>query len=654
MREQQLLHQPVTIKHTFLIVNFSTKALEKIDTVLEFVEDLPYAFIPFTDINRLCKFLAQTPTNTSIIIDLYALNDNSLTPLERLFTKFPAYDIIAIIDNYFTQQELSFIKEKAHQIIFRADLNSSYLSQSIKKIVERKDTGNDIKNTTTLGQVHYQVIMDNLPDATFLCNMQGDLLAYNLATAYLLDVPYIELNKTNIHSFLDINILKKLRSRLQVTGTIQNYTLELKSQDGAIKYCLITAQLVEGFDGYTATIKDVTEQRKKEIQRQSQDLARKSAKMKEQFLASVSHEMRTPMNAILGMSNLALQTPLNEEQYSYINSIKHSSQILLGVVNDILQISEIQNEKLTFDNKDFDLHELLYNLINVMQYKVKEKKLGLALLMDTDTPKIIRGDALRLNQILYNLVGNAIKFTDTGQVKIHVLNLNQNEYSIQLKFIVEDTGIGIPEEKLNSIFDSFSRVQTKDRIFEGTGLGLSIAKSLIQLQGGKIGVQSELGIGSQFFFDLIFEIGEEIPMLITQNEIPIDYDRTFKLLLVEDHKMNQLVAKKTLEKQWKNIQLTIANHGKEAIELLKLQSFDIILMDIQMPVMDGYETTKYIRQKMPKKIARLPILAMTAHAYISQDENFKQYGMNDFVLKPFNPEQLFQKINQYLPTLVSN
>lgn len=648
MIKQQHLYRTSIIKHTFLVASFSIGETKRVDTILEIVKDLPFAFIPFSDLSSICKFLEQAPTNTSILLNLWSLNENSLEWLEEISRQFPNYSIISIIDDYFNKQAISSIKAKTKYIIFQSDLNENNLNPLIRKIARNNTANKNDQNLSFENPPHYhQTIIDNLPDATFLCNMQGQLLDYNLATTDLLNHPFPKLKKTNIHSY--INGSKKLLIRLKITGSIQNYPIEVQTEDKEVKYCLMTAQLIDDFEGYTATIRDITEQKIKEKIRQSKDLAQKSTKIKEQFLASISHEMRTPMNAILGMSNLALKTELNEEQYNYINSIKHSSQILLGVVNDILQISEIQNEKIIFKNKDFDLHELLYNLINVMQYKVKEKKLSLELIMAPNIPRLIRGDALRLNQILYNLVGNAIKFTDKGQIKIQVVNLGQNQYSTQLKFIVEDTGIGIPKEKIKAIFDSFTRVQTKDRIFEGTGLGLSIAKSLIQQQGGKIGVQSELSIGSQFFFDLIFEIGEEIPFLISKDEKKVDYNRAFKLLLVEDHKMNQLVARKTLEKQWKNIEITIANHGKEAISILKKeQPFDIILMDIQMPIMNGYETTKYIRTKMSTKIANIPILAMTAHAHISQDETFKKYGMNDYVLKPFNPELLFQKINHYL------
>jgi len=353
------------------------------------------------------------------------------------------------------------------------------------------------------------------------------------------------------------------------------------------------------------------------------------------------------MNAILGMSNLVLKTNLDNEQYSYISNIKNSSEILLGIVNDILEISSIQAGKIKFNYANFDFHSLMANVINVMQYKVDEKNLALELDIDPRIPRFLEGDQLRLNQILYNLVGNAIKFTDNGHVKIKAVVVNESNGSWHVQFEVEDTGIGIPDDKIGVIFETFTRIRSKDRIFEGTGLGLSIAKNLIEYQGGKIWVTSEHQVGSVFSFDLIFEEGHE-PTEDAPVEDAFDPETTFNLLLCEDHMINRIVATKTLLKQFPNINLEVAENGKLGIEKLRKGDFDIVLMDIQMPIMDGYEATQYIRANMDGDKAKLPILAMTAHANIAEDDSFKKYGLDDYVLKPFKPEQLFSKIGHYV------
>lgn len=383
----------------------------------------------------------------------------------------------------------------------------------------------------------------------------------------------------------------------------------------------------------------------------AREVAEESARMKEQFIASISHEMRTPMNAIYGMSNLLAQTDLNEEQRSYIGSVKQSSEILLGVINDILEVSTLQNGKMAFESKDFDIQELMTNLVNVMQYKKDEKSIEFQLHIAPSVPRHINGDKLRLNQILFNIVGNSVKFTDEGFVKIDVQLINEDAEDFTLKFTIIDSGIGIPEDKVDTIFETFTRIRTKDRIYEGTGLGLAIVRSLVSQQNGRVWASSRIGQGTTMYLEVPFKKATTVPLLEGETAIPADFEsskeRIFKLLLVEDHKMNQIVARKTIERQFKNVAMTIANHGQEAVDILTAGNrYDIILMDIQMPVMDGNETVAYIREKMPDM--KTPILAMTAHANISKDNIFKSYGFDDFVLKPFEPEQLFAKIHFYI------
>ena len=318
----------------------------------------------------------------------------------------------------------------------------------------------------------------------------------------------------------------------------------------------------------------------------------------------------------------------------------------MGIVNDILEISSIQNGKIKFDYENFNLHELLANLLSVMQYKVFEKNLSFHLDIAEDIPAHLVGDKLRLNQILYNLVGNAIKFTDDGLIRIQVIELNNSNGSWHIQFMVEDSGIGIPGDKIGVIFETFTRIRSKERIYEGTGLGLSIAKNLVEYQGGKIWVESTVGVGSKFYFDLIFEEGEAVDPNKPKLE-SLDPNTTFSLLLVEDHAINRIVATQTLKKQFPNIKLEVAVNGKEGVEKMENGTFDIVLMDIQMPLMDGYEATQAIR-KMEGDGRRTPVLAMTAHANIKENERYKDYGMDDFVLKPFEPEQLFHKISTYI------
>lgn len=532
----------------------------------------------------------------------------------------------------------------------RSDTDEHVFQGIIQDITERKLAEQEMVKS----RERYQEIFTQSRDSLFICSLDGKFIDFNQATLDLFGYTHQELlSLPDAHGLYypeerKNEFLLKLKSQ----KSIKDYEINIVNKRGEHRECMVTANIIVTDDlvGYNCILRDVTEKRQAEKLRKARDLARQSAQMKEQFVASISHEMRTPMNAILGMSNLLMQMDLVGEQFNLVKSIKQSSEILLGVVNDILEVSEIQNGKVVFENESFDLHEVLDNLVNVMQYKAQEKDLYLEVVIDEGIPRYISGDQLRLNQVLYNLVGNAIKFTDHGYVKIYLKKLHDIGDSVQIKFIVEDTGIGIPEDKIDAIFETFTRIRQKDRLFEGTGLGLSICKNLVELQGGKIGASSELGKGSIFFFDLIFEKGQaDDPADQLVDVIPeLPEDAVFELLLVEDHKMNQLVARKTLERKWRNIQLTIAENGQVAVDMLRDKDFDVVLMDIQMPIMDGYEATKYVREHFPPDRANMTILAMTAHAHVAKDEKFKEYGMDDFVLKPFKPEELFQKISKYV------
>lgn len=543
-------------------------------------------------------------------------------------------------------------------IFFQCTRNSNINGQLVfngilQDITERMQAEMEMKKS----QERYQDIFTKSRDAIYICDLEGQLVDFNDATATLLGHTRESLEEIkNIHTFFQaldghVSFLQELIDE----KAVKDVELVFMRPNKEKRYCLLTANIIDtpDFQGYNGILRDITERKQAEELIKARDVARQSAMMKEQFIASVSHEMRTPMNAILGMSNLLIKTELDPEQKDYVSSVRQSSEILLGVINDILEISTLQNGKINFEHSRFDLHQLLGNLINVMQYKKEEKALNFELTIDDNVPQFIEGDKLRLNQILYNLAGNAVKFTDDGFVKVKVNVLSQGSGKVHLHYSVQDSGIGIPKDKLGAIFETFTRVRSKERIFEGTGLGLSIAKNLVEQQNGNIGVDSEMGTGSTFYFDMIFDVsvdqttaeGADKDEDAGSNHVPTE---VINLLLVEDHKMNQIVARKTLERQYESmIKITIANNGQEAVNILEENLFDIILMDIQMPIMDGYETTQHIRNKMPEQVSRIPILAMTAHAHISKDEKFKEYGMDDFVLKPFEPDQLFSKISKY-------
>jgi signal transduction histidine kinase/DNA-binding NarL/FixJ family response regulator len=381
----------------------------------------------------------------------------------------------------------------------------------------------------------------------------------------------------------------------------------------------------------------------------AKELAEQAKETQEQFLANTSHEIRTPMNGIVGMTELLSETQLNAEQKEYIDAIKESSNNLLVIINDLLDLSKISAGKMTFDAKPFRLAEQIKTVANSVKNKIAEKQLKLTTEIDESIYPILIGDSTRLNQILLNLVGNAVKFTEKGEIKISVKKIQEFDTKVVLQFDITDTGIGIPVDKINSIFESFTQVDSKkNRKHFGTGLGLTIVKQLVEKQNGTISVKSNVNEGSVFTVILTFIKGLKQQADVAENKSGSGQKAiAANILIVDDNKINQQVAELTLQR-WK-ITTHIASSAKEAFEILKNKPIDLVLMDVTMPEMDGFEATKYIRNNFEKPLSNIPIIAVTASALVGDRERCIAEGMDDYVSKPFDSEELFLKIKKFLP-----
>jgi CheY-like chemotaxis protein len=375
-------------------------------------------------------------------------------------------------------------------------------------------------------------------------------------------------------------------------------------------------------------------------------VAESSEKAKMLFLTNMSHEIRTPMNAIVGITDILLGDNIDIKFKDNLNIIKHSADNLLVIINDILDFSKIEAGKVELEHIEFDVIELLDNLVKTFLLKTSQRGIFFEINIDENLPHRLIGDPYRLNQILVNLINNAIKFTEKGGITFGVDILSMEDNAVQLAFKISDTGIGIAPSKIESIFESFTQESNViTRKYGGTGLGLTISKRLVGLHHGKIRVESELGVGSKFIIDLPFGISRKLykfKKIVSSLKDLTD----LKILVVEDNNMNQIVAKQILHK-W-NAYVDTVNNGVEAIEILSQKSYDVILMDLQMPLMDGYEATKIIRDKNSKVLNhQVPIIALTADAFPEIKRKALECGMNDFISKPFKQDDLFVKLTKH-------
>lgn len=494
----------------------------------------------------------------------------------------------------------------------------------------------------------YKSVVEDGSDIIFIVDYNGNILYHNNSAKEILGYRASSLVGKNFFNFIPPSLLLDFKEEIKKSTKKRfNKSIEFQfmAKDKTFKYLefnSVNLKQQEGIEGLILDCRDIS-QRKKD----AEELMR-AQKAKEQFLANISHEIRTPINGIAGMASLLSQNPTKEEQRTYLSAIKSAADNLKVIINDILDLASIESGKLQLEKIGFNLNDLLHSLIDAYGVQSSEKGVKLSYTLAEDTNKVFIGDPVRLNQILINLISNAIKFTYTGTIHVSVKTEKIKDETYRLRFDITDTGIGIPKNKLQTIFESFTQADASvTRKYGGTGLGLTIVKQLIELQKGSIRVISEENVGSTFTFTISYQLGKTEFFDEAKLSKP-KFNSQLKnasVLLVEDNDINRLYASSIL-KMW-GCHYETAENGVVALEKIRNNSFDVILMDIQMPVMDGFETTKAIRKGDPLK-NNVPIIALTANATQKDFEKCIAAGMNDCITKPFTQDDLLKTLTKYL------
>jgi len=567
--------------------------------------------------------------------------------------------------------EINAFDEAARNLLLEMSMDISYALDNFEREAARKRTETLLQESEAL----HRSILKASPDDITITDMEGNIRMLSPTGVEMFGYEHEEqLIGRNLLEFLAPQERERAMANIGLlirgddVGTEEYRALRA---DGSVFIIEVNGDLIRAADGTPASMifimRDVTERKLIEEQlRHAKEAAEAASIAKSRFLANMSHEIRTPMNGVIGMTDLLLSTDLNDTQREYAELVKHSGKILLSLINDILDLSKIEAHKITLQMEPFNLRRLVSRTLDLLSLKARESGLTLDWEIKNNVPLLLIGDEGRLRQILTNLIGNAIKFTQKGGVSLTVTLSSEEEQQVTLRFEVRDTGIGIAPDKLSLIFDPFSQADASTtRHYGGTGLGLAICKQLVELMGGTLGVESRLGKGSTFWFTAVFEkqtdqetaadakqkpAAESPANPVAHRTVQQQEPRvsgTPRLLLAEDDTTNQVVIRAILSRS--GYQVDLATNGLEAVRLLEQNDYDLVLMDCMMPEMDGYQATATIRDRSSGvRNHDLPIIALTANAMKEDRDLCLQAGMDDYLSKPVEVAELLAKLEKWL------
>jgi len=505
-----------------------------------------------------------------------------------------------------------------------------------------------------------RVILDNSAAAITLTDQNENIVSWNKFTEQFLGMKRNDIYMKHVSFLYPKEEWEKIRSaNIRVLGSKHHLETKIIRKDGSLMDIDLSVNVLKDaagdIVGSVGIMLDNTERKHAEdLLIQAKIAAEEASIAKSLFLANMSHEVRTPMNAIIGMIDLTLDTPLNEEQCDNLRTAKDAAGNLLNLLNDILDLSRAEAGKVKLEAIEFNIRNVIQSVCKGLMVLARNKNLELIWMVDSHVPEILVGDPMRIRQIIINLINNAIKFTHRGKVEVNVNVAASVEEEVNLIFSVSDTGIGIPKEKLHSIFEVFTQADdSTTRRYGGTGLGLAISKRLVEVMSGRIWVESEQFKGSTFFFTAIFKtvkkeqpIAADTPTGASQEAVPKKDLHGVHILLAEDNLVNQRIVVRLLEKQGCTIE--VAQNGQEAVDKASKGNFDAILMDVQMPVFDGLEATRLIREGEKHTGKHVPIIAMTARAMEGDEQKCLQSGMDAYISKPIDPAKVFEVIGNLI------
>lgn len=558
-------------------------------------------------------------------------------------------------------------KEKRAAELIIADKELIYQNEEKEKRKTEKKELEELSYSLKLASQYSLSLLEASRDPLITISPEGKITDMNQATANIIGLSRAQITDSDFFNyFTEPQKAREVYQGVFAKGSVADFPLTLRHKNGKLTDVLFNGSVYKDDKGKVLGVvivaRDVTEQKRiatelndaKELAELANDVAQEAkstaqtatrkaedaVKAKQQFLSNMSHEIRTPMNAIIGFTKVVLKTELNAKQKEYLTAIKMSGDALIVLINDILDLAKVDAGKMTFEQIPFKMESSIFAMLHLFETKIQEKNLKLEIKYDRNIPRVLLGDPVRLHQIILNLVSNAVKFTNKGSITVNVKLLKEDDEKADVHFAVSDTGIGIEKAKLGKIFDNFQQASSgTSRLYGGTGLGLAIVKQLVGAQGGIIKVESEVSKGSTFGFTLNFlKTKENADSEVEMPELDLGV-KNIKVLVAEDIALNQLLMKTILDDF--GFERDIASNGKIAVEKLEADYFDIVLMDLQMPEMNGFEATEYIRNVMKSDI---PIIALTADVTTVDLAKCKAVGMNDYIAKPVDERLLYSKI----------